>query len=161
MDHEPARPPGQATDPDNGGDGLRVIGWKEYVDFPDWGVGRVKVKVDTGARTSVLDVADYELLQVEGRGLIARLRLARSRKHPERLTVVEAPVLCMTVVRNSGGMSEQRPVLETTLRLGPVCKRIRLTVTNRAGMRFRMLLGRHALAGDFVVDVSKKYLLRP
>jgi hypothetical protein len=39
-----------------------------------------------------------------------------------------------------------------------VTKRVRLTVANRAGMRFRMLLGRQALLGDFLVDVSKTYL---
>jgi hypothetical protein len=137
-----------------------LIGWKEYVDLPEWNRRRIRVKVDTGARTSVLDVASYELEQVPGRGLVARLRLALSRKHPERLTIIEAPVLRIVAVRNSGGLYEQRPVLETTVRLGPVCKRIRLTVTNRAGMRFRMLLGRQALAEDFLVDVSQKYLLR-
>jgi hypothetical protein len=57
-------------------------------------------------------------------------------------------------------MREQRPVIEATLRLGPVSKRVRLTVTNRSNMRFPMILGRTALAGDFVVDVSGKYLLR-
>ena len=54
----------------------------------------------------------------------------------------------------------RRPLIETALRLGPVCKRVLLTVTNRAGMRFPMILGRKALEGDFVVDVSQKYLLR-
>jgi hypothetical protein len=137
-----------------------AIGWKEYVDLPDWDLRRIKAKVDTGARTSVLDVAGYDLVEVPGRGLVARLRLVLHRKHPERVTVVEAPVLRMVHVRNSGGVQEQRPLLETTLRLGPVCKRIRLTITNRAHMRFRMLLGRHALAGDFVVDVGQKYLLK-
>ena len=136
-----------------------LIGWKEYADLPEWNLRRVKLKVDTGARTSVLDVTSYELLHVEG-GLVARLRLALSRKHPERLTVIEVPVVRTVVVRNSGGLCERRPLLETTIRLGPVLKRIRLTVTNRAGMRFRMLLGRLALSGDFVVDVSQKYLLR-
>ena len=42
----------------------------------------------------------------------------------------------------------------------PVTKRVRLTVANRANMRFRMLLGRQALLGDFLVDVSQKYLLK-
>jgi hypothetical protein len=46
------------------------------------------------------------------------------------------------------------------VQLGPVLKRIRLTVTSRAGLRYRMILGRQALAGNFVVDVSRKYLLR-
>jgi hypothetical protein len=136
-----------------------LIGWKEYAEFPEWGLRRVKLKVDTGARTSVLGVTSCEVREVDG-GLVARLRLPRGRKHPERLAEIEAPVLRTVVVRNSGGASEERPLLETTIRLGPVLKRIRLTVTDRTGMRFRMLLGRLALAEDFVVDVSQKYLLR-
>jgi len=63
------------------------------------------------------------------------------------------------VVSNSGGGRERRPLLEALVRLGPVETRIRLTVTNRSHMRFRMLLGRRALAGTFVVDVSRKYVL--
>jgi hypothetical protein len=136
------------------------IGWKEYVALPEWHLRRLRAKVDTGAWTSVLDVADYELAEEAGGLLVARLRLALSRKHPERVRLVEVPVLRLVVVRNTGGTLEERPLLETTLCLGPVCKRIRLTVTNRSHMRHRMLMGRLALAGDFVVDVSQKYLMR-
>lgn len=139
--------------------GRLVVGWKEYLDFPDWDLRHVKVKVDTGARTSALDVVSYELHQDEGQGLTAELRLALHRRHPERLTTVRVPVKCMVVVCNSNGMREQRPLVETRVRLGPVVKCIALTITNRSGMRFRMILGRKALEGDFVVDVSKKYLL--
>jgi hypothetical protein len=137
-----------------------LIGRKEYLDFPEWGLRRIKVKVDTGARTSAIDAAGYDLCETDA-GLLARLRLRLSRRRPDRLTVVQTPVLCMTVVTNSSGMREQRPVVEALVRLGPVRKRIRLTVTNRAGMRFAMILGREALAGTFLVDVSQKYLLRP
>ena len=136
-----------------------VIGWKERVDFPDWGIRRVKVKIDTGARTSALDVAGYELRPVAGEGLIVALRLALHRNRPERIKVIETPVLEMVVVSNSSGMCEQRPLIETTLRIGSISKRVRLTVTNRAGMRFPVILGRKALESDFLVDVSRKYLL--
>ncbi len=140
--------------------GPLLIGWKEYVAFPEWGLERIKVKIDTGARTSALGAVSYELREVEGRGLFALLRLALRRKQPKRLTLVEVPVLRMIVVRNSTGMPEERPLIETVMRLGPVSKRILLTVTHRTGMRFPMILGRKALEGDFIVDVSKKYLLR-
>lgn len=136
-----------------------LVGWKEYVDLPDWGVWRVRTKVDTGARTSALDVASYDLAEEPGRGLVATLRLALSRKHPGRLKEIRVPVVKIVTVINSSGMREQRPLVETTAWLGPCRKRIRLTITNRAGMRFRMILGREALATDLVVDVSKKYLL--
>jgi hypothetical protein len=137
-----------------------LIGWKEYVDFPVWGVHRVKVKIDTGARTSALDVVRYDLRQTEA-GLVADLRLALHRKYPERVTVVSAPVLKLITVSSSTGTYETRPLIETVVRFGPVTKRVRLTVTNRSRMRFRMIVGRKALEGDFVVDVSKKYLMRP
>jgi hypothetical protein len=140
--------------------GPTLIGWKEYLSFPDWGIDHIKAKIDTGARTSALDAASCDMREDGAHGLIARLQLALHHKEPGRLTLVEAPVQGMVIVRNSSGLSEQRPLIETTIRLGPVTKRVCLTVTNRAGMRFRMLLGRKALEGDFVVDVSKKYLLR-
>jgi len=136
-----------------------LVGWKEYLALPELGVKRIKVKIDTGARTSALDVVSYELRPVDA-GLVADLRLALDRKHPDRLTVVQVPVLRTIVVSNSSGIREQRPLIETSIRLGPVTKRVRLSITNRAGMRFRMILGRKALEGDFVVDVSRKYVLR-
>ena len=140
--------------------GLQLLGWKEYVAFVDWPLRRVKAKIDTGARTSALDALSYELHEDPKAGLTATLRLALDPRNPERVDQVVTPVLRMIVVSNSNGMREQRPLVETTLRLGTVTKRVQLTITNRAGMRFRMILGRKALEGDFVVDVAQKYLLR-
>jgi hypothetical protein len=136
-----------------------VIGWKEYVAFPEWGLRRLRVKVDTGAYSSALDVEGYDL-EERGGNTVARVRFTLNRKKPGRVRVVEAPVLGLTRVVCSNGVCEQRPVVAALIRLGPVEKRIRLTLTkNRAALRHRMLLGREALAGAFVVDVSRKYLL--
>lgn len=139
-------------------DSRRVIGWKEYVDFVDWGLPHVKAKVDTGARTSALGVDSYALIE-DASGLVAELRLSLYRRHPERTAVVRVPVLTMVEVCNTSGCREARPLIETRLRLGPVVKRVLMTVTSRAGMLMPMILGRKALEGDFIVDVSKKYLL--
>jgi hypothetical protein len=137
-----------------------TIGRREFITFPDWPLRRVRAKIDTGAYTSALDVAGYEVREQDGLGQVATVRLVPSRKHPERVIEFQAPVVRMTVVRNSGGSPEQRPVIETTVRLGPVTKRIQIALTRRPSMRFRMLLGRQAIAGDFVVDVARRYLLR-
>jgi hypothetical protein len=139
--------------------GPHRIGWREYVDFVDWRLRRFKTKIDTGARTSALGVLSYELREEATGDKTAVLRLALNRRHPERVKVIVTPVLKMIVVCNSGGTREQRPLVETTLRLGPVTKRVRLTITNRSGMRFGLILGRKALEGDFLVDVAGQYLL--
>jgi hypothetical protein len=135
-----------------------LIGWKEYLDFPEWGLHHVRVKIDTGAWNSALDVASYDV-EPGAQGFVARLRIIQHRR-PQRFLEVQTPVLRMTVVRNPCGQRESRPVLEALVRLGPVTRRIQLTVTNRSHMRHRMILGRQALAGAFVVDASRRYLLR-
>jgi hypothetical protein len=154
MAPQPRTPGGQAPGPA----GLVVIGRKEYVDLPEWGLWGVRVKVDTGAYSSSLDVASFELVG-EGAEVRARVWLALDRRNPGRLTVVEAPVRGLVRVRPTSGECQQRPLLETLMRLGPVTRPIRVTVSDRAGMRNRILLGRQALAGAFLVDVGRKYVL--
>ena len=41
---------------------LTIIGRKEFVSFPCWSLSRIRAKVDTGAYSSVLDVARYDLI---------------------------------------------------------------------------------------------------
>ena len=136
-----------------------LIGRREHVALPDWGIPRIRAKVDTGARSSALDVLGYDLWQTEGGKTRVRLRLALNRNRTDRYRIFEADFVRFVSVRNSGGSCEQRPLIETTIRLGPVTQRIRLTLTDRAPMRYRMIVGREALCGKFIVDVSRKYVL--
>src|SRR5262249_18456611 len=108
-----------------------VIGWKEFVEFPEWNISPLKVKIDTGARTSALDVLDYELVTSDQEELRAVLRLALNRKNPDEVRVLRVPVLQMVIVASSTGTRQQRPLIETAIRLGTVTKRVQLTITNR------------------------------
>ena len=129
--------------------------------LPELGLASLKAKVDTGARTSSLHVAAIRTLGDLGDGEAElEIDLAPDRRRPERLVTARVQQLARIRVTDSGGNSELRPVIETTLVLGPVEKRIRLTLADRSTMLFRMILGRKALEGDFLVDVSKKYLHR-
>jgi hypothetical protein len=140
---------------------VRTVGWKEYLDLPDLGIARLKAKVDTGARTSTLHVDSLKILDVLPDGSErVEIVLGPDRRRPDLLVRAQARVLRRIRVIDSGGHPEVRPVIETELVLGPVRKRILLTLTNRSGMLFRMILGRKALEGDFRVDVSGKYLFR-
>jgi hypothetical protein len=134
-----------------------LIGWKEYVEFPDWDLRRVRAKVDTGARTSALDTQRYELKQMPDGTLHATL-LLRVRSSRSRPRMVEVPVLGFVEVRSSNGAHEKRPLIETTIALGGIVKRVRFTLASRTTMRFRVLLGRTALTPEFLVDVSQQYL---
>jgi hypothetical protein len=137
---------------------LPLIGRKERVSFPSWDLHRVRAKVDTGAYSSALHVASYELIGSD-RGTSVRMVVCLSRRHPERVLRIEEPVVKMVKVRNSFGDETFRPLIEPVVRLGHVTRRVRLTVTDRSKMRCRMLLGRQAIAGLFLVDVRARYLL--
>jgi hypothetical protein len=140
---------------------IRTVGWKEYLDLPELGIFRLKAKVDTGARTSTLHVDSLEVLEVLPDGTeLVEIVVGPDRRRPDVWVRTRARVIKRMRVVDSGGHPEVRPVIETELVLGPVRKRILLTLTNRSGMLFRMILGRKALEGDFRVDVAGKYLFR-
>jgi hypothetical protein len=139
----------------------RLVGWKEYLDLPELGILRLKAKVDTGARTSTLHVDRMEVLDVFPDGSEwVEISLRPDRRRPEHQVTARVKVLRRMRVTDSGGHPEVRPVIETEMVLGPVRKRILLTLADRSGMLFRMILGRKALEGDFRVDVASKYRLR-
>ena len=131
-----------------------VIGWTEYVDLPDWGVRRIRAKVDTGARSSALHVENIRELS---RGIV-QFDVVMHRARSDRHVRVRAPVTRRSRVRSSNGELAQRLFVETTLRLAGVEKLIEIGLVDRTKMIHRMLLGRAALAGPFLVDVDHRML---
>ncbi|MDP8244420.1 MAG: RimK/LysX family protein [Candidatus Hinthialibacter antarcticus] len=133
-----------------------VIGWVEPVELVDWGIGRIRAKVDTGARSSALHVD--ELVDL-GDGRI-QFYVVLSRKNQEKRVQVVAPLLKTGQVRSSTGKYTTRYFVNTRVRIGHIEKDIEISLVCRKKMIFRMLLGRRALAHDFVVDVSRRDTLR-
>jgi len=70
---------------------------------------------------------------------------------------VEAKVLEFRSVRSSSGEVDERPVIETQVSLLGCTWAIELTLANRDQMGFRMLLGRQAFRGRFLVDAGRSY----
>jgi hypothetical protein len=135
----------------------RTLGWREWVGFPDHGVEWVKAKVDTGARTSSLHAFGLHRFTVDGRSW-ARFEIHPWQRSTADSVVVEVPIFDERLVRPSTGEPQLRPVVQMPVRIGDRVRSVELTLTRRDTMGFRMLLGRQALRGFYLVDPGRSYL---
>jgi len=133
------------------------LGWREWVALPDLNIDRIKAKVDTGARTSALHAFEVKPVKRNGE-LWVEFAVHPSQKN-DAVTLGASPVLDQRVVRDSGGHEEERFVIQTTLAIGSDRQPIEMTLTARDSMGFRMLLGRTAMNGRYLVDPGRSYLL--
>ena len=135
-----------------------VIGWREWVGLPDLGVPVIAAKVDSGAKSSSIDVSRIEPYTADDGTSRIRFRV-----HPARKVTVDADVAVADVrsIRNPGrgGREEERFVIRTTIDMAGSQWPIDLNLARRTRMQFRMLLGREAIAGICVIDPNASYLL--
>jgi hypothetical protein len=141
---------------------LPVLGWKEQVHLPEWDL-HLRGKLDTGARSSALHVTELEEIATglapdgSPRSVVRFDVVLGTKARPEHHRV-EAEVLGHRTVKDTSARPERRPVVRTRIVCGPIDVVADVTLTDRSGMNFRMLLGRLALEGRCLVDPSRGYL---
>lgn len=137
---------------------LLTFGWREWVVLPDLNLPAIKVKVDTGARTSALhafEVSPY----MKNNSQWVEFKIHPVQDDIDTVVTCQAVVLDNRVVTDSGGHKENRWVIQTPLCIGAYTWPIEITLTARDNMKFRMLLGRNAIKNRALVDCSKSYLV--
>ncbi|MGB7405225.1 MAG: RimK/LysX family protein [Pacificimonas sp.] len=132
-----------------------LVGWREYVAFPDLGIPFVRAKIDTGARTSSLHANRLHHYEVDGEDWI-RFTVPERKGRPA--IRVEAPLAGTKRVTSSNGETQTRFFIYTRLRIGDRTFPAEVTLSNRSRMDYAMLVGRTSLAKRFNVDVAKSWL---
>ena len=137
---------------------LKIIGSDEWCAFETLGIPAIKARVDSGAKTSSIHASNILVFQKNGVDWV-RFEVDPIQDNPSILIKCEAKLLRTKFVKSSMGYSEERLMIRTFLKLGEDTFRVRLTLASRDTMNYRMLLGREALNGRYLINPAKHCLL--
>ncbi|XDA96482.1 30S ribosomal protein S6--L-glutamate ligase [Sulfitobacter sp. LCG007] len=134
-----------------------TFGWEEWISLPELGLPALRAKVDTGARTSALHASDIEVFGPANRPKV-RFLVNPVQGRDDLTIACSASIVDRREVTSSNGEAESRYVVATRLDVGGQTWPIEVTLTNRAGMTSRMLLGRQALSDHISISPTEKCL---
>ena len=137
---------------------LTTIGRREKVSFPELGLSNVEAKIDTGAYTAALHCSKIWIEETGNTSTLFFKLLDES--HP----IFNQKIYSFTVfgkrkIKNSSGVFESRFTIKTALKIGRKKIQASISLTDRGGMKYPVLIGRKLLHKRFVVDVSQLNLL--
>jgi hypothetical protein len=135
-----------------------ILGWREWIEFPELGINKIKAKIDTGARTSALHATGIETFR-RGNHNYVRFIIHPIQRNSKSFKACEAEMVETRIVKSSVGNLTYRPVIHALIHIGDYSWKIEITLVNRDIMGFRMLLGRQAIRGHFLVNPGKSYLI--
>lgn len=135
-----------------------VIGFEEQVAVgatrPGGGIAGpvLAARIDTGAATSSIDARGVVIAGARG----AARATFNVPDDAGRTWTLEGDVVRWTVIRRAGAERQRRPVVSLVLCLAGLTAPAEFTLTDRTGQDTRVLIGRAALAGRFLVAADLK-----
>ena len=134
---------------------LPIIGSTEFVEIA--GIKKIPAKIDTGADTSAVWASS---INMDENGNLSFVLFDQSSPlyTGERITTLDYRI---KKVRSSHGDQQIRYRVKLPIEIGEKTFETTFTLANRSRNNFPVLIGRHTLDGNFLVDVSKSAIERP
>lgn len=135
-----------------------IFGWVEHVLVGDSQLD-LKAKLDTGADTSSMHATKIRRFRSKDRRLWVEFRLTDDESG--RTIRFKKRLVRYAYIKEHEGPSQKRPVVEVAVCLGDHENEIEVSLVDRSGFQYPMLLGRNALEGHVVVDPELQFMARP
>lgn len=128
-----------------------IVGASEIVEIVEAGI-RFKGRVDTGAASCSIHAEDIRVeLAGDSQGNKISFRIINETGQSR---LINTRIASVVKVKTSEG-EEVRYKVPMTLKWNHVEKTVLVTLNDRQKLKYRLLLGRNWLYGDYVVDVEK------
>ncbi len=134
--------------------GRVVLGRVEWVTVSSQNI-RVKARVDSGAATSSIHAVKIEEKLLDGKKYVQFETFDEENKP----YVLLKEVIKSARIKSATGGMEKRYVVNMKIKIGNQDHDIKVNLTDREHMKYKFLVGRNLLIGNFVVDVSQSRLL--
>lgn len=131
---------------------LRLIGRREFVDFPLLGIHHIEAKIDTGAYTSSIHCDDIAIINENGKPVLIFV-ITQDDKQLQKVQRFEE--FSQKKIKNSFGEMEERYIIKTLVVIGKKKIHSTLSLSNRDTMRYPVLIGRKSIKGKFLIDVNQ------
>lgn len=135
-----------------------VIGKEEWASLPELGLPAIKVRVDTGAKTSSLHAFNIQPFREDGKKYV-HFDIHPLQNNRKIIQSCRGLVVDQRDVKSSSGEKERRHVIKTALKMGEESWEVEVTLTNRDSMGYRMLLGREAMKERVLIDPDSSFCL--
>lgn len=135
----------------------KLIGRIDKVDFPEFNLMDIDVKIDSGAYTSSIHCSDIIEIQ-ENRVNYIQFTLLDPEHPAYNNKIFKTQNFSTKLVKSSNGISENRYVIKTEIRLFNQTFPIYLTLTQRGEMKYPVLIGRKFMNDKFIIDTTQKNL---
>lgn len=134
----------------------KIVGKKELISIIDLELYDLDAKIDTGAYSNALH-CDH--IFVDDNNFV-HFRLL-DEVHPYyNGKIIVMPLHKIKKVKSSNGVVQNRPSIEVIVEFFGKRHKTVITLTNRADMKYPLLIGRKFLSNKFLVDVSQEYMAK-
>ncbi len=134
---------------------LLLVGRVEWVQLLSPVSLNIKSKIDSGASYTSLNALDIEEFILDGESWV---RFNIINPHTNEKMMIEKPLRGKKVIKQLSGDNQTRHVVDMTIKLGSIEESVEVTLTDRTGYLYQLLIGRNFLAGNTLIDTDKIFL---
>lgn len=136
---------------------VNILGSEEWCSFGELQIPAIKARIDSGAKTSSIQATNIKRVIRQGVPYVD-FEVNPIQDNRSVSVFCSAKIIDTRIIKSSSGTTQKRYVIKTPLTIMGQTFEIELTLANRDSMDYRMLLGREAMNGRFLVDPSKHFL---